>query len=116
MEKINKYGVKVGDVFHSSHGYNMTMNDFYQVIEVIGFSKIRVRELKRQNVDDDGYGQVGHERMLYNEFNERTPAMMKFVQKSTYNYKPYIKISDYEHAYLMKPEEYDKEYYFNYLD
>ena len=116
MVMVHKYGIKVGDVFHSSHGYNMTINDFYKVVEVLGFSKIRVRALKRQTTTDDGYNQCGHEKMVYDKFDEREHALTKIVQKSNYNYKPYIKISDYEHAYLMKPEEYDKEYYFNYLD
>ena len=32
MEIRNKYGVKVGDIFHSKWGYNMINHDFYKVI------------------------------------------------------------------------------------
>lgn len=41
----NKYGVKVGDLFHSSWGYEQTNNDFFQVIELVGASSVRVREV-----------------------------------------------------------------------
>ena len=33
-EVINDFGVKVGDVFHMSWGYDQTNNDFFQVIAV----------------------------------------------------------------------------------
>ena len=43
--KANKYGVKVGDLFCSSWGYEQTNNDFFQVIELVGASSVRVREV-----------------------------------------------------------------------
>lgn len=42
---VNKYGVQVGDIFHSSWGYEQTNNDFFQVIELVGSSSVRVREV-----------------------------------------------------------------------
>ena len=44
-EAVNKYGVKVGDLFHSSWGYEQTNNDFFQVVELVGTSSVRVREV-----------------------------------------------------------------------
>ena len=44
-EKINKFGVKVGDIFSASWGYDQTNNDFFQVIELVGCSSVRVREV-----------------------------------------------------------------------
>ena len=42
---VNKYGVQVGDLFCSSWGYEQTNNDFFQVIELVGASSVRVREV-----------------------------------------------------------------------
>lgn len=44
-ETVNKYGVKVGDLFSASWGYEQTNNDFFQVIELVGTSSVRVREV-----------------------------------------------------------------------
>ena len=43
--KANKFGVKVGDLFHASWGYDQTNNDFFQVIALVGASSVRVREV-----------------------------------------------------------------------
>lgn len=42
---VNKYGVQVGDIFCASWGYEQTNNDFFQVIELVGTSSVRVREV-----------------------------------------------------------------------
>jgi len=39
-EKVNKYGVKVGDVFYDSWGYEQTNIDFYQVIALRGATQV----------------------------------------------------------------------------
>ena len=44
-EKKNKFGVKVGDVFHMSWGYEQTNNDFFQVVALVGESSVRVVEV-----------------------------------------------------------------------
>lgn len=44
-EKANKYGIKVGDIFHASWGWEQTNNDFFQVVELVGESSVRVREV-----------------------------------------------------------------------
>lgn len=44
-QKVNKFGVKVGDLFHASWGYDQTNNDFFQVVALVGESSVRVREV-----------------------------------------------------------------------
>ena len=39
-EPVNKYGVKVGDVFYDSWGYEQTNIDFYQVIALRGKTQV----------------------------------------------------------------------------
>lgn len=41
----NKYGVQVGDLFYASWGYDQTNVDFFQVVELVGASSVRVREV-----------------------------------------------------------------------
>ena len=112
--KKNKYGIKVGDVFKSTHGYSMIINDFYKVIDIIGTTKIAVSALNKIKVSDDGYGQQGIEKMDYNNFDFREKPMAKMVQCK--GHTPFIKISDYEYAYLLNEDEYDREYWFDYMD
>lgn len=44
-KKENKFGVKVGDLFYASWGYDQTNVDFFQVIALVGASSVRVREV-----------------------------------------------------------------------
>lgn len=44
-EKANKMGVKVGDVFHMSWGYEQTNADFFQVVALCGENSVRVVEV-----------------------------------------------------------------------
>lgn len=41
----NKYGVKVGDFFSASWGYEQTNVDYFQVVALVGASSVRVREV-----------------------------------------------------------------------
>lgn len=118
MEKTkqNKFGVKVGDIFYAPHGYSMCLNSFYQVVEVLGTTKIRVRETLKRTTSHDGYGQQGCEKMVYGFFNLEREPLDKMVKISKYDNRPFIKINDYEFAYLISPERYDDEYWFDYLD
>ena len=41
----NFFGVKVGDFFRMSWGYEQTQNDFFQVIALVGEKSVRIREV-----------------------------------------------------------------------
>lgn len=41
----NKYGVKVGDIFTASWGYDETHASFFQVLALAGAESVRVREV-----------------------------------------------------------------------
>jgi hypothetical protein len=51
--KTNKYGVKVGDFFSASWGYEQTNVNFFQVIELVGTSSVRVREVYPKMIDEE---------------------------------------------------------------
>lgn len=52
-EKVNKYGVKVGDLFYCSWGYEQTNVDFFQVIALVGESSVRIREVAPKRLSDN---------------------------------------------------------------
>ena len=60
VQKENKYGVKVGDLFNMTFGYNMTIQSFFQVVELVGKSSVRVIEVKPEILDYTGGGYSGH--------------------------------------------------------
>lgn len=53
-EIVNAHGVKVGDIFYTSFGYDMTLVNFYQVIKVMPKS-VSVREISSGIVDGDNF-------------------------------------------------------------
>lgn len=50
--KANKFGVKVGDVFHMSWGWEETHNDFFQVVELVGETSVRVKDVCLEMIED----------------------------------------------------------------
>lgn len=54
-EPVNDYGVKVGDMFYSSWGYEQTNVDFFQVVELVGKTSVRVREVNPPIIEDKTY-------------------------------------------------------------
>lgn len=50
-KQANKYGVKVGDIFYASWGYEQTNVDFFQVVALAGSSSVRVVEVNPPIID-----------------------------------------------------------------
>lgn len=57
-EKINKYGVQVGDVFYNSWGYEQTNIDFWQVVALRGTTQIVLRAIGSKVVETCGWCSV----------------------------------------------------------
>lgn len=64
VEKANKFGVKVGDLFHASWGYDQTNNDFFQVVELVGEQSVRVREVSPVCVASEASGPDAEHRVF----------------------------------------------------
>jgi hypothetical protein len=45
VEKVNIHGVKVGDIFVMSWGYDQTNVDYFQVVELKGSQMVKIREI-----------------------------------------------------------------------
>ena len=61
-EKVNKYGVKVGDIFSASWGYEQTNNDFFQVVALVGESSVRVREVNLPMISSKAVSSMSEDR------------------------------------------------------
>lgn len=62
-EKKNIFGVKVGDIFSASWGYEQTNNDFFQVIALVGKKSVRVREVNPPIVRRDPVSGMAEDRV-----------------------------------------------------
>ena len=60
--KVNKFGVKVGDFFSASWGYEQTNVDFFQVVALVGESSVRVREVYPKMIEETGISGMSADR------------------------------------------------------
>lgn len=58
----NKFGVVVGDIFRATWGYEQTNVDFFQVVELVGASSVRVRQVSPRMVDEHGVSPMSSDR------------------------------------------------------
>ena len=97
-EASANHGVKVGDVFRSSWGYDQTNIDYYQVLSVSNktatFCKIA------QLSENDGFLQ-GNCVPATNQFIGK--PFKKLIQKSSTESSDYIKIYSFANAYKIEP-------------
>jgi len=97
-EASANHGVKVGDVFRSSWGYDQTNIDYYQVLSVSNktatFCKIA------QLSENDGFLQ-GNCVPATNQFIGK--PFKKLIQKSSTESSAYIKIYSFANAYKIEP-------------
>lgn len=97
VEKANKYGVKVGDLFHASWGYDQTNNDFFQVIALVGESSVRVREVNPAILSHESVGPDAEDRVFSTSTNGKLLNPSSF---STF-------IKDQENGDLKRIKSYD---------
>lgn len=104
VKKKNKYGIKKGDVFVSSWGYDATFHDFYEVTDVLGETKVKVKELAKSTGVADGYGANDWTvRPIKNEYADDTEyirSVKSYAQNQTD--KNHVLIKDkYKHNIAM---------------
>ena len=93
------HGVKVGDVFTSSWGYDQTNVDFYKVVSLRGKTMVEVMKMGQAPVSYST-GSVKVEAAG----DVRGPSLRRKVSISAYDGKPSIAISSYEYAYIWSGE------------
>lgn len=77
-EKANRYGVKVGDVFEATWGYEQTNVDFFQVVALVGEASVRVREVRPMMLEEAATGPMAADR-VYKLTGELLPAVTHSV-------------------------------------
>ena len=58
----NDFGVKVGDVFEMSWGYEQTQSDFFQVVALAGKKSVRIVEVQPRLVKEDAVSPMSADR------------------------------------------------------
>lgn len=109
----NKYGVKVGDVFSMSWGYEQTNNDFFQVVSVTACG-CRVREVSLKIKNDAGVSPFASKRTYTTEDAEPVKKSIwiknqeegDFKKINQYSDAPSVSIGNY-FAYLEKKKEFE---------
>jgi hypothetical protein len=61
-EKVNKYGVKVGDIFDADWGWEQTNVNFFQVVALVGETSVRVREVYLDMIEDSPVSPMASDR------------------------------------------------------
>ena len=121
-EKVNKYGVKVGDLFSSSWGYEQTNVDFFQVVELVGETMVRVKEVMPVIVEEKNISCMSKD-VRYKNTNElldpvKHSVFIKDQEKGdlkkikVWGSEAYFGIASFADAYKYKGEMlYESSYY-----
>ena len=101
-EKVNKFGVKVGDLYSASWGYDQTNIDFFQVVELVGETMVRVKEVIPVMTEENTKGYS----MARDVKFENTNKLLEPVKRSVF-------IKDQEKGDLKKIKQWGSETYFS---
>lgn len=105
-EPVNKYGVKVGDFFSASWGYEQTNINWFQVVALVGSCSVRVKEVYPDYTTDQENRQAMSEDRIYKLDRSKMATVrqggvfiedhengdLKRVQVSKWDGKPYINV------------------------
>ena len=80
--KKNKFGVKVGDYFEASWGYDQTNVDFFQVVELVGECSVRVKEVCPEMIAEEAISGMSADRTYKLDTTKMAPLA---------NYSSFIK-------------------------
>lgn len=93
--KTNKFGIKVGDYFSSSWGYEQTNVDFFQVVELVGECSVRVKEVYPEMIGEEAVSGMSADRT----YKLDTSKMARVADRSVF-------IKDQEHGDLKRLKSY----------
>lgn len=66
---VNEFGVKVGDLFCMSWGYEQTNVDFFQVVALAGASSVRVRGVQPEMIEESATSSMSADRTYKTDTN-----------------------------------------------
>lgn len=116
----NEYGIKVGDIFYMSWGYEQTNIDFFQVVALKGKTQVVIKEVVLREKTKD-YMSHGMARDVSFDVNNAVPVeystfvkdnekgMIKKVCGNKEN--PYLNMTSYANAYKYKGQKLYESWY-----
>lgn len=119
--KENIYGIKVGDIFEMSWGYEQTNVDFFRVKELRGKTQVVLQEVRLKLVEETGISGMSADRKydinnykicdnsVHIKDNEK--GAIKTV-KQLKNGHIYINMCSYANAYIYKGETVYESWYY----
>jgi len=127
-ERVNDYGVKVGDLFSASWGYEQTNVDFFQVVELVGKSSVRVRKVNPPMIEEKAVSPMSADRTyktrglpllpavksVFIEDNERGDLKRLKSYAADGKSEPQFKLDTFANAYYCSAEtekKYESWYY-----
>lgn len=111
-QPVNKYGVKVGDFFSMSWGWEQTNVNWFQVVELVGACSVRIKEVYPEYESDRAFTAMSEDRTYKLDRSKIAPVRtnsifindsergdLKKVSPSKYDGTLRISIKDY-YAYI----------------
>lgn len=109
-ETVNKYGIKAGDVFAFSFGYDATLYEFFKVLRIVSATSVEIAQIGKRRVEGSNSAmdwkiQPDTENVLKSSmWYEGEKALKRIVP--AYGNRPSISFSDgYYRAYQINPKE-----------
>ena len=112
-EKKNKFGVKVGDIFSASWGYDQTQTDYFQVVSLAGDQSVRVREVYPERISSHADGPMAETSVYKLDRSKMLPAASSSVfikdqergdikRIQMWGDTPSFRLASFANAYLCK--------------
>lgn len=108
--------VHVGDIFHCMWGYDMIINDFYEVVEVSKTGKSVITRKIATHMDGDPCSPAGGAQVRPMLTGDRFIGRPERHTLQAYGKSIYIRINSFSTATLMEPEDYLQDYTEDHLD
>lgn len=117
---INELGIKVGDIFYMSWGYEQTNVDFFRVKELRGKTQVVLQEVYLEMTEETGISGMSADRK-YNIKNYslvKRPTFIQDNEKGTIKKvlgtkeRPYLNMSSYANAYKYDGQKLYESWYY----
>lgn len=117
----NELGVKVGDIFEMSWGYEQTNIDFFQVVALKGKTQVIIKEVVLREANEE-YMPHGMARDVSFDVKHATPVTKSYFVKDNEKgmvkkvcgtkERPYLNMASYANAYKYNGEKLYESWYY----
>lgn len=120
VELVNDLGIKVGDIFYTSWGYEQTNINLFQVVALKGKTQVIIKEVCLSEVDSSYHSSMSRD-VIFNTSKTSLVKYPSFVDdqekgliKKVCGTKesPFLKLTSYAYAYPYKGEALYESWYY----